>query len=105
MARIPRRRPALRGASDAAATPTARERVLEFLRERPGQPWCAACLATKLDLARARVANVFLAAEGINGFRRHDDLCVACQQRRLGLVCVATMSTVPGSDGRGDAED
>jgi hypothetical protein len=60
--------------------------VLAFLRESPGQPWCAECVAVKLDLARARVANVFLAAEGVRGFLRRDEACAGCGRRRLGLA-------------------
>jgi hypothetical protein len=68
---------------------TARARVLAFLRARPDEAWCAECVAVKVGLARARVANVFLAAEGAPGFHRQDDACAGCGRRRLGLVCRA----------------
>lgn len=82
-----RSRTPISGAGDDARRPTARERVLAFMRERPDEPWCAECVAMRLDLPRARIANVFLAAEGIASFARKDEPCKACGRKRLALVC------------------
>lgn len=77
-----------RDRSGGSPQPRARDRILALLRDVPGEPWCAECVAMKLSLPRARVANVFLAAEGITGFRRQDACCAGCGRRRLGLVRV-----------------
>lgn len=103
IADVPRPRLRIRGASEGVGQPTARDRVLQFLRAHSGETWCAACLARPLGLARARVANVFLAAEGLRGFRRHDERCVGCDQRRLGLVCVAQVVSIAGAADSGGA--
>jgi len=84
-------RPAERHAGDIVPAPrsaasTARARVAAWVSARSGEPWCAECVAAKLDLPRGRVANVFLAAEGMPGFRREDRRCVACGRRRLTLA-------------------
>lgn len=97
----------IRGGADGPVQPTARDRVLAFLRDHPGKLWCAECMAVKVGLPRARTANVFLAAEGINGFRRRDAVCASCARRRLGLVCVTSAAPnhdLPDPDDTEDAE-
>ena len=74
------------GAQDDTRRPPAREQIQVFLRQRPGEGWCAECAASALLLLRPRVANVYLALEGLTGFRRADTACVCCRRRRLTLV-------------------
>lgn len=73
----------------------ARERAVDFLRERRGELWCAECVATTLSLRRARIANVFLAIEGFPGFRRADGSCAICRRRRL-CMTFETRAMAPG---------
>ena len=74
------------GSQDDTRRPPAREQIQVFLRQRPGEGWCAECAANALLLPRTRVANVYLALEGVTGFRRMDIECVRCRRRRLTLV-------------------
>lgn len=65
---------------DMAYPMSALKQVQEFLRKRPGEPWCTDCLERALNRG-IHAAPVLL--EGYPRFRRQHTSCVACGLVRL----------------------